>query len=74
MWIFYILLLIPMMIQHFTIRDYRINYEKKNKSALTFFFVFLTILVMFRHESVGIDTRNYIHFFENFSKMSIKKS
>lgn len=70
MWIFYILLLIPMMIQHFTIRDYRINYEKKNKSALTFFFVFLTILVMFRHESVGIDTRNYIHFFENFSKMS----
>lgn len=69
MWIFYILLLGPIIIQHFAIVGYQIDFEKKNKYAITFFFVLLTILVMLRHESVGNDTRNYIYYFEKFSNM-----
>ena len=32
--------------------------------------MFLTVLVMFRHESVGNDTKNYIFYFNSYSKMS----
>ncbi len=67
--VYYVLLLVPMMLQHFTVRSYNINYQKKNNRAIAFFFLFLTILVAFRHESVGNDTRNYIYFFEKFSEM-----
>lgn len=70
MWVFYILLLIPLAIQHFTIRGYRIDYRKRNQRALFFFFALMTILVAMRHESIGKDTRNYIYFFERFSKVS----
>lgn len=59
-----------MMIQHFSIKGFDVNYENKNRRALAFFFFMLTLLVMFRHESVGNDTRNYMYFFEKFSKMS----
>lgn len=62
-----ILLLVPMLIQHAVIGRHYVNYEKKNKRALKFFFLFLAILVMFRHESVGNDTRNYIYFFHKIS-------
>ncbi len=70
MGVFFVLLLVPVMIQHFIIRGYRFDYEKRNKRALAFFFFLFTILVMLRHESVGSDTGNYIYFFEIFSKMS----
>lgn len=70
MLVFYLLLLVPVMIQHFTIKNHPVSYEQKNARALLFFFVLLTMLVMFRHESVGNDTRNYIHYFKNFSQMS----
>ncbi|MBE6952370.1 MAG: EpsG family protein [Ruminococcaceae bacterium] len=68
--VFFILLLVPMAMQHIVIGSADINYEKKNRRALTVFFVLLTILVACRHESVGNDTRNYVHFFERFSAMS----
>lgn len=68
MGVFFVLLLVPMAIQHIGIKGYRIDYRKKNERALAFFFVFLTILVMFRHESVGNDTRTYILFFNRFTK------
>lgn len=64
---FIILLLVPIAIQHVKIRG--VDYQKKNEFSLTVFFVFLTILVMLRHEGVGNDTRNYIHYFERFAKM-----
>lgn len=66
---FFVLLLTPLMVQHFKIRNYKIGYEKKNKRMLLFFFVFLTILVMLRHESIGTDTRNYIYYFNKISNM-----
>lgn len=70
MWVFYILLLIPLAIQHFKIKGYKIDYRKKNQYALFFFFVFMTILIALRHESIGKDARNYIYYFERFSKLS----
>lgn len=69
MTVFYILVLIPVIIQHFVIKKNGLPYETKNKIALTVFFILLTVLVMFRHRSVGIDTENYIRIFNKFSAM-----
>lgn len=68
--VFYILLFLPLVLQHFEVKGLEIGYEKRNKIALDFFFVFMTILVMLRHESVGSDNRNYINLFHDFSKMN----
>lgn len=65
---FVILLLVPMLLQHVVIGRKNINYEKKNKAALMFFFVFLTVMLMFRHKSVGNDTVNYMRYFVNFAE------
>lgn len=71
MWVYYVLLLVPLVIQHFTIKGYSIiNYKKKNQVALFFFFAMMTALVALRHESIGKDTRNYIYYFERFSDLS----
>jgi hypothetical protein len=69
MWLFWILLLLPMMLQHIAIKGHYIDYQKRNKAALAFFFFLLTLLVMLRHESVGNDTRNYIYYFRKFSNI-----
>lgn len=61
---FFILLFVPMVMQHIAIKGHYIDYQKRNNVALAFFFFLLTVLVMFRHESVGNDTRNYIRYFE----------
>ncbi len=70
MWEFYILLLVPLAIQHFTIKGNSVDYQKKNQRALLFFFVVMTILVALRHETVGKDTSNYTYYFKQFSGMS----
>lgn len=67
--IFYILLLVPILMQHIKIEGYRSDYQKRNIKALTFFFALLTLLVMLRHESIGNDTSNYIYYFDKFSRM-----
>lgn len=67
--IFFVLLLFPMILQHVAIKGHYIDYQKRNKAALAFFFLLLTILVMFRHEGVGNDTRSYIWFFERFCRL-----
>lgn len=72
MWIFVILLIIPIIMQHIVIKGFYIDYKTRNQRALVFFFALLTILLMFRHADVGNDTRNYIRIFENFSNMDWK--
>ena len=67
MWVFYILLLLPFFIQ-FLDTNYGGN-SNKNKSLGTFFLI-LSVLIMFRHESIGNDTRNYINIFKSFSGRS----
>ncbi len=67
--VFYVLLFVPILIQHIVIKGCRFDYEKNNKRAMTFFFLLLTALVILRHESVGSDTRNYIYYFNKFSEL-----
>ena len=63
MFVFYVLLLVPIAVQHFRVGNRRVDYEKKNKLALLLFFVGITILVGLRHMTIGIDTRNYANYF-----------
>lgn len=66
---FVVLLFVPMLIQHVVInKRYAIDHEKKNKIAITFFFIVLTVLLVLRHESVGNDTRNYGVYFERYAQ------
>lgn len=69
MGVFYILLFVPIMMQHIVIKEYRMDYQRRNRAAMAFFFVFLTLLIALRHESVGNDTRNYIRFFKEYSRV-----
>ena len=69
MGVYFILLFIPIILQHVTLDHRNVNYQKRNIASLSVFFIILTILVMLRHEGVGNDTRNYIHIFNNFSNM-----
>ena len=69
MGIFFVLLLVPIIMQHVVIKGHYISYQKRNKFALAFFFFLLTNMIMFRHESVGTDTENYVFYFERFSQM-----
>lgn len=68
--VFFVLLLVPIMIQHFMIGGFRNDFEKKNRYALGFFFIFLTFLLMLRHESIGSDTRSYVYYFEKIANAS----
>lgn len=43
-----------------------IGSQKANQTAMGMFFLMLTVLIMFRHESVGNDTRNYISYFKSY--------
>lgn len=67
--VFYILLFVPLIIQHSRIKGMKMGYERKNKIALAFFFIFLTLLIMLRHERVGNDTRNYMYIFKHYSQL-----
>lgn len=68
--VFYVLLLIPVLFQHIEIKGLHIDYEKKNQRLITFFFIFLTILIAFRGDSIGNDTRNYIWLFSRAVRKS----
>ena len=70
MGVFYVLLLIPIMMQHFAIKGLQMDYQKRNKAALRLFFFLLTLLIALRHESVGTDTKNYIYYFNLFGRMN----
>lgn len=70
MWVFYILLFLPMLIRFVKTQGREVDSSKANKTAIGIFFLLLTILVMLRHESVGNDTRNYLNFFARHAKIS----
>lgn len=70
MGVFVVLILIPMMMQHIVIKGLHLDYQKRNKAAVTVFFMLLTLLVGFRHQSVGTDTENYIGIFNSIGRIS----
>ena len=59
-----------MFLQHVVIGNFDRNFERKNRAAMFVFFSILTILVMFRHSSVGNDTSNYISIFKQYSNVT----
>lgn len=73
MWVFVVLLIAPMLIHQIAIGKNGIDYEKQNKNAILFFFVFLTVLLALRHESVGKDTGEYIYYFNKISAMNLNE-
>ena len=66
--VFYVLMLVPLAMQHFTTKSQSIDYEKKNRQSLFIFFFLLAVIVGLRHQNVGNDTRNYIYYFEQYSE------
>ena len=71
MGVFYVLFFVPIVMQHVVVKQISvIDYDKKNKRALTFFFLIFAALIMLRHESIGSDTKNYGYYFNVFSRLS----
>ena len=68
--VFYILLLVPIMIQHLSIGRKNINYGSKNRTAVFVFFVLCTMLLALRHSIVGVDTKVYLSAFKRLSLMN----
>ena len=70
MGVFFILLVFPIIWQHVKVGNSVVRYKKKSIEAIAIFFSILTVLVMFRHESVGTDTPNYIYYFNKYSNLA----
>lgn len=70
MGLFVVLLIIPVLLQHISIKSGPVPQERKNRHAMAFFFFFLTVLLMFRHETVGTDTASYVGFFSDIADLS----
>ena len=70
MWPYVVLILFPIISQHVTI-GYRKRLEglqrKKSELTMRLFWFFFFILLIFRHESVGIDLANYKTIFKFIS-------
>ncbi|MBQ7549649.1 MAG: EpsG family protein [Clostridia bacterium] len=64
---FIIMLTVPIIISPFTDR-LRINKVSLEKFSLFIFFLFMTVLVMFRNRGIGNDTNNYMNFFEQTAR------
>ena len=69
---FLVLMAVPFLYQH--IGTHQFNYEKKNRTAITIFFVLMAFLLMFRHESVGIDSARYLSHFQRYAMASWKEA
>ena len=68
--VFYVLLFVPIALQHFVIGKQSTDYEKKNRYALFVFFLLWFALIAFRHKNIGNDTLNYFNAFLRYSSMS----
>lgn len=69
---FIILLLVPILIQHFSSMGFDIAHtnQKRNTNSLFFFFSLLTLLAALRHESVGNDSMTYAYIFDRCASLS----
>ena len=57
----------------FSGRTDKFSAEKKNKVVVWFFFAFVLFFLIIRHESVGVDIKNYLNFFRQASSLSFKE-
>lgn len=71
-----ILIVFPILLSiiRFTTTNTDIKPENNNQSfSICIFFVILSILVMFRSQEIGNDTRNYMNFFLRYASMEWKE-
>lgn len=71
MWPFYVLVFVPLTIQIVAIKG--IDYKKKNKFAMIFFFLWLMVLIVLRHKTIGNDTINYMNIFDKICYMNFSE-
>lgn len=72
MWAYVLLILLPILVQHINLKGTPIDISRsrRNYRSMKLFWGLLLVLLMFRHESVGRDLRNYKYIFTMISKSS----
>ena len=73
---YYILItlpIIPLLFKHKGVKLGKNITISKNEFSIGLFFVILFVLVSLRASTVGVDTPNYIYYFDSFCKMSWKE-
>ena len=78
MWPYVVLILLPILIQHMRVKGATLYIarpgEGNSRGALRLFFGLLLMMLIFRHQSVGIDMKNYIRIFEYIAGSSWSKA
>lgn len=78
MWPYVVLILLPILAQHMRVKGATLYIarpeEDNSRNALRLFFGMLLLLLILRHQSVGIDMKNYIRIFEYIAKSSWSKA
>lgn len=74
MWPYVVLVILPLVIQHMRISGATLYIAKptegNNAGALKLFFILLLLMLVLRHETVGVDVKNYKVIFEYIAKSS----
>lgn len=65
MWPYVILLVCPLLVQHVRVKGAAngLSSDRKNRVAMTLFWLLLLFFLMFRHREIGRDLGNYEHIF-----------
>lgn len=79
MWPYILLIILPFLIQHIRIsysvtKDDSTSYTKLNSRAMVIFWIILFLMLIFRHETIGNDTKNYSYIFKEIAHSSWSKS
>lgn len=73
MWPYVLLVVLPILIQHFNIQNGTlkiVGWKQKSKIALIVFFIILFLLLVLRNEKIGIDLMNYKAIFRSIGVKS----
>lgn len=76
MWPYYILILLPIIVQHIKLQGAYvcISTGKRNNMSMKLFWGLLLIMLFLRHESVGIDLSTYKNIFNMISRSNWKEA
>lgn len=74
MWPYILLIFTPIIIQHIGLSNKELVIQKandrKNLNAITFFWIFLFVLLIFRHETIGRDLQRYSYTYDFIARNS----
>lgn len=76
MWPYVVLIILPIVVQHMRIRGKALYIARpsqgNNRGAIRAFFGILLLMLILRHETVGIDLKNYKVIFEFIAKSTLR--